>query len=433
MMAETSAPEHKLQEVFDSLTGNHSKASLQARKNAFEYLQENGLPNSRDEEYKYTPLTKLIEKQFDLEEGLGHATPSDLDPTPHFIPDAVGDRVVFINGQYASQYSQLSNGLEITILSEGGNLTDLLSEHYGTHPFITQDSWAALNASFSQDGLIIKAGTDRKAGTPLYIYHIADSSQKQSVAQVHSLVVAEPSANISLVEVFHSQGNNPSFVNTATEIILKKNSRVEHYKVGLENENTIHAGHTMVHQSRDSHYHDVTINLTGGTVRNNLNIVLDAENCEAHMIGLYLPTGKQHVDNHTVVDHKKPHSFSNELYKGVMADRSNAVFNGKIFVRQDAQKTNAFQSNKNLLLSNDATINTKPQLEIWADDVKCSHGATTGQLDEEQVFYLMSRGLGAEQARAMLLGAFASEVTEQINIEPLRKYIDSIVGERLNA
>ncbi|MGB3181772.1 MAG: Fe-S cluster assembly protein SufD [Cyclobacteriaceae bacterium] len=429
MMAETSAPQNKLQDLFER-SGEVAVGTSEARKKAYDYLQDNGLPGKRDEEYRYTPLTRIVEKQFDLATDLDSAFESDLDPSPFFVPEASGHRVVFINGIYSAKYSQVGNGLQVSTLNESED-TELLEQYYGKHPFAAEDSWAALNTSLSREGLVIKAGTDHKAGSPLYIYYLTDGRSQKTASQIHHLILAERSANLQVVEVFGGTGDNASFVNTATEVIVRDNARVEHYKLGLDSEETIHAGHTMVHQGRDSHYHNVTINLTGGVVRNNMNVVQDAENCETHMIGLYLLHGKQHIDNHTVVDHRKPNSYSNELYKGVMADKSMAVFNGKIFVRQEAQKTNAFQSNKNLLLSDNATVNTKPQLEIWADDVKCSHGATTGQVDKEQVFYLMSRGLSREHARAMLLGAFASEVTEQITIEPLRNYVEGIVNDRL--
>jgi Fe-S cluster assembly protein SufD len=189
---------------------------------------------------------------------------------------------------------------------------------------------------------------------------------------------------------------------------------------------------TTIHQHRASRADTYTFTLNGKMIRNNLNIIIDGEGCESHFFGLYLTEGDTLVDNHTTVDHKKPNSFSNELYKGLMDGKSKGVFNGKIYVRPHAQKTNAFQSNRNLLLSDDATVNTKPQLEIWADDVKCSHGCTTGQLDEEALFYLQSRGIPKATAKAMLLYAFAAEVMETIQNEQLKNYIDSIVSERLH-
>jgi Fe-S cluster assembly protein SufD len=189
---------------------------------------------------------------------------------------------------------------------------------------------------------------------------------------------------------------------------------------------------TTIHQHRASRADTYTFTLNGQLIRNNLNIIIDGEGCESHFFGLYLTEGDTLVDNHTTVDHKKPNSFSNELYKGLMDGKSKGVFNGKIYVRPHAQKTNAFQSNRNLLLSDDATVNTKPQLEIWADDVKCSHGCTTGQLDEEALFYLQSRGIPKATAKAMLLYAFAAEVMETIQNEQLKNYIDSIVSERLH-
>ncbi len=186
----------------------------------------------------------------------------------------------------------------------------------------------------------------------------------------------------------------------------------------------------QVHQELNSNFNTHTFSLSGAVLRNNLNIALGAENCESHLFGLYLPKNNQLVDNHTLVDHRMPHCYSNELYKGIMSDSSTGVFNGKIYVRQDAQKTNAFQSNKNILLSDDATINTKPQLEIYADDVKCSHGTSTGKIDEEAMFYLRARGIGEESAKKLLMQAFADEVLDMIKIPALKEHIHSLVAAR---
>lgn len=190
---------------------------------------------------------------------------------------------------------------------------------------------------------------------------------------------------------------------------------------------------THVHQAADSVFSSIIVTLEGELVRNNIHIESQGSHAESNLFGLYLLSGKSHVDNHTVMDHQEPDCNSNELYKGVMDDRSTGVFNGRIFVRQKAQKTNAFQSNKNIVLTDTAKVYTKPQLEIWADDVKCSHGATTGQIDAEMLFYLRSRGIPAKQAKAMLMLAFANDVVEKIQIEPLKHYLEELIAERLEA
>jgi len=223
----------------------------------------------------------------------------------------------------------------------------------------------------------------------------------------------------------------PSFSNHVVEIDVARGANSKYYKIENDKPTSYHYSAINVAQAKDSKFTTNTIALNGAMVRNNLNIRLEGEGCEAYMNGLYLLAGKTHVDNHTSVDHTKPNAYSNELYKGIMDEKSRGVFNGKIFVRQDAQKTNAFQSNKNILMTNDATVNTKPQLEIWADDVQCSHGCTTGQLDNDALFYLMARGIKRDSAMAMLLHAFARDVIDNLELEPLQAYVEEIISSRL--
>jgi Fe-S cluster assembly protein SufD len=212
---------------------------------------------------------------------------------------------------------------------------------------------------------------------------------------------------------------------------VEKDAITEYYKIQTDASHASQVATTHIQQVGKSYTHTVTVSLNAGLVRNNLNIVLDEERCEAHLYGIYLQHGQSHIDNHTVVDHAKPNCESNELYKGMLDDQSTGVFNGKIFVRQDAQKTNAYQSNKNVLLSAGASVNTKPQLEIFADDVKCSHGCTIGQLDEESLFYLRSRGVPENIARSLLLHGFVLDILEQIKLAPIRAYVDKLISERL--
>ena len=222
-----------------------------------------------------------------------------------------------------------------------------------------------------------------------------------------------------------------SFTNGVMEIVADTDSLVEYYKIQNDGANASQVGTIHIRQIGKCYVHAVTVSLNGGMIRNNVNLIMEAERNEAHLYGLYLLKGHTHVDNHTMVDNTKPNCFSNEFYKGILDDSSAGIFNGKIFVRPDAQKTNAYQSNKNLLLSDNATVNTKPQLEIFADDVKCSHGCTIGQLDEEALFYLRTRGISKDHAQSMLLSAFAADIVEQIKPEPLRKYVEELIVERL--
>ncbi|HLZ16294.1 MAG TPA: Fe-S cluster assembly protein SufD, partial [Cyclobacteriaceae bacterium] len=218
----------------------------------------------------------------------------------------------------------------------------------------------------------------------------------------------------------------------AEEIVVGENASLDYVKIQNDEGNLHQVANSLIHQSGGSKLNTFTLTLSGTLIRNNFNIAIDGENCESHFYGLYLLNGGTLADNHTVVDHMKPNSYSNEMYKGVMDGNSKGVFNGKIFVRPHAQKTNAFQSNRNILLTDTATINTKPQLEIWADDVKCSHGCTAGQLDEEALFYLRSRGISLQEAKAMLLYAFAAETLEPIKNNALKTYLNSLISKRLN-
>ncbi|MBC8488351.1 MAG: Fe-S cluster assembly protein SufD, partial [Bacteroidetes bacterium] len=251
------------------------------------------------------------------------------------------------------------------------------------------------------------------------------------LSQQRNLIVAGKDSHISIIDSYNTIGNNYNFLNTVTEIYAGENSQVHYCKIQNDGDNSIHVGTTQVQQEKNSHFNSATVSWGGNITRNNLNSFLNGMGCECHMYGAFILSGEQHVDNHTLVDHAAPNCYSNELYKGILDDNSTGVFNGKVMVRKDAQKTNAYQSNKNILLTDTATMNTKPQLEIFADDVKCSHGATTGQLNKEELFYLRTRGIDKDEARAMLLYAFASEVIQTIEISPLRNILFDKLNEKL--
>jgi len=290
----------------------------------------------------------------------------------------------------------------------------------------------ALNTAFLANGLFVLIKRNKQVTKPVYVYHLTDTNADNVFVQPRSLFVIEENAQLQLVELYNNNGLHESFTNEVIEIAVHENARLEYYKVQDENENCHHVGTTHVRQVGKCFTHCVTVTLNGGTIRNNINMVLEASSNEGHLYGLYMVDGKTHVDNHSIVDNVMPNCFSNELYKGIMDGNSTGVFNGKIFVRQDAQKTNAYQSNKNILMSDTSSVNTKPQLEIFADDVKCSHGCTIGQLDEDALFYLRARGIGEKKAKALLLHAFAADILEQIKPEVLRTYLEQKIDDRLN-
>jgi Fe-S cluster assembly protein SufD len=281
-----------------------------------------------------------------------------------------------------------------------------------------------------QGGVFILVKKGLVTEHPVYIYNITDARVANIFSQPRSLVYVKESAELQMVETFVTIGSQESFTNQVMEIVVEKDATVYHYKIqndaGTNQVSTTHIRHIGKSTS-----YAVTVSLNGAIVRNNTNVVLEAAHSEAHLYGLYFQHGQSHIDNHTVVDNVQPNCFSNELYKGMMDGHSSAVFNGKIFVRQDAQKTNAYQSNKNVLLSDTSSVNTKPQLEIFADDVKCSHGCTVGRLDEEGLFYLQSRGIPEKVAKSLLLHGFAIDILDKIKLIPIRAYVDQLISERL--
>lgn len=414
----------------------NENALYEVRKKSFQSFEKSGLPTVRNEEYKYTPISKVLEKNFNFNIVPAKTTLSRENIESVFIKGIESNILVFINGYFSKEYSKIiSKEDELTFLEFSEvqqKYPQLLLNHFAHYASFEKDAFTALNTAFADKGTLIIIPGKTVVSAPVSLYFINDTSiSNNTVVQPRNLFLIGADSEVNFIESYHSFGPEQSFVNIVTEIVLERNARVKYTKINNESDKAYHVGNTQTYQAENSTFTSNTMTFGGAMVRNNLNIVIDGEGAEANMYGLYLLNGKQHVDNHTMVDHKKPHCISNELYKGVIDGKANAVFNGKIFVRQLAQKTNAFQSNRNILLSNDATINTKPQLEIWADDVKCSHGATTGQLDDEQLFYLRSRGLNADTARSMLLYAFAIDVFENIKLEGLKNHLDQIISERL--
>ena len=423
-----------------SINGQGDTAWHQRRREAFSDFEKSGFPSKKNEEYKYTPIARALEREFAAESlaDCSVNTVSVQELLSSIIPaDAQTNQLVFVNGQYQPSLSKVVSSKEEIIilpLSEAYQQhSELVEQYFAQQPSFQDDSFAALNTAIAQEGLFIHVPKNISFDVPILTYFISDTSNGTNVATPRNLYIAETGSKFSVVESFYTLGEKASYQNTVSEIWVKSNASVHYTKLQPESTQAYHTGTTEVYQARDSRFTAVTISLQGAMLRNNLNISLDGENCESHMYGLYMLNGKSHVDNHTAVDHRKPNSFSNELYKGIMDDQSNGVFNGKIYVRQDAQKTNAFQSNSNILLTNEASIDTKPQLEIWADDVKCSHGATTGQIDKEQLFYLRTRGMSKDQAIAILLRAFAGDVLENLELDFLRKQVEEVIDARLNS
>ncbi|MBV6644776.1 MAG: Fe-S cluster assembly protein SufD [Cyclobacteriaceae bacterium] len=396
------------------------------KETALSEMEAMGLPHKKHEEYKYTPIRKVIEKMLQTGDADNEYIPN-VDVSS-FVYQVEGNHLIFVNGEFRPDLSiiNITDGLEITKIDESsfkefGEVINKASDQ-------SYNAFTAWNSAMFQNGLSIEVAKKTNPA-PIFIYHFY---QSESLVLSHPriLVSVESSAAVDITEksIFT---NGQVFSNNVTEVLLQQNAKMSLTKLQNHDEQSVLHDGVHVRQARDSRFDINTFSFAGKMIRNNLNISLDDENCETNMHGLYLLNGTTHVDNHTAVDHKKPHSLSNELYKGIVDGKAKAVFNGKIFVRPGAQQTNAFQSNNNVSLSEGATINTKPQLEIWADDVKCSHGCTIGQLDEEAIFYLRARGLDEVSAKAMLLNAFAEETLQNVTQEVVNSEITEMISNRL--
>ncbi|WP_291778676.1 Fe-S cluster assembly protein SufD [Cecembia sp.] len=413
--------------IADQILAKHGTLEnfRELRDKGVDIIQTEGLPVLKEEEYKFTAITKKLEQSI---KNFGPARPVGLNKellNKHLFEGFDGDLIVFDNGNFSQELSKLS-GQDYSLVS----LDQAQSENFGKIAKMEKDPFTALNSATFGNGVSIHVGKNKQISKPIFILFFNKANDGE-VISTRVFIQVEDNSEVTFLENTVSLDDAPYFANAVTEIKVAQNAHVHYSRLQDESRKAIVVNNFETDIHRDATFTSSLVSLSGDMVRNNLSLNLLDSGCEGNMYGLYLLNGKTHVDNHTNVDHTKPHSESNELYKGILADHSRGVFNGKIFVRQDAQKTNAFQQNNNILLSEDATVNTKPQLEIWADDVKCSHGCTTGQLDEEALFYLQARGLGKEQARALLLYAFAGEVLEKISNEQFRNFVTEKVEERL--
>jgi Fe-S cluster assembly protein SufD len=422
-------------EQFEQLqTADKANSLNTIRQEAFGVFNKLGVPTSRNEEWKYTRIGGLFAKDVHFNINAGNELlAADIDFL-RLPGHEHANELVFVNGRFSSALSVIrSSALQVCSLEEaaGNHYADIVSRHFNHSARYLKDGINALNTAFVQGGVFIEIKKGKVTEHPLYIYNIVNAKVENVLAQPRSLVHVGENAQVQIVENFVTIGQQQSFTNQVMEIVVEKDANLEYYKIQNDAGTANQVSTTHIRQVGKSYSHAVTISLNGGIVRNNTNVVLEASHCEAHLYGLYFQHGDSHIDNHTVVDNVMPHCFSNELYKGMLDGNSTGVFNGKIYVRQPAQKTNAFQSNKNVLLSDSASINTKPQLEIFADDVKCSHGCTIGKLDEDALFYLQSRGVPEKTAKSMLLHGFAGDVLDKIKCLPIRNYVDQLISERL--
>lgn len=432
---EKIAPTDKLVSDFEAVKKNlHGNYFVQnIRQKAIESFSSLGIPARKNEEYKYSNVQKLFGEGWKI--GKLESWKVDFKIEKYLIPNLDSHIVVLVNGFFAEELSSLKN-LDKTVVVSSlqkafEKYSEVIEKHFSTCADIHSDAFIALNTAYAADGVFIYVPENKIVQKPIHIINLI-TAKESALFFSRNLFVVGKSAQVQLVETFETHDLPVKAISTSvTEIAIDENTRVQYYRLQNDCENGQQINTVCVSQQKNSHFDTNTVTLSGGWVRNNLNIALNDENCETHLNGLFITSENQLVDNHTLVDHRKPHCGSNQTYKGILNDKSTGIFNGKIFVQRDAQKTNAYQSSKNILLSDDAVINTKPQLEIYADDVKCSHGSSTGKIDEDALFYLRTRGLGIENARKLLLHAFVNDVMQTIRINALRDYLETLIHKKL--
>ena len=405
------------------------------RNAAMDVFMDQGFPTTRIEEWKYTDLRTLAKKPFTVPVTTQKIQDASL---KSWLPGSEpAHKLVFVDGRYAPElcpFGALLNGVTFTSLARVmEHNPEELETRLGRTVAIEQPGLNAFNTAFMQDGAYIYLGEDAVLEQPVHLLFIS-SGVSDSLAAVRNVVVASPGSKASIIESYVSLGKEACLTSTVTEILLEGNAEIEHYKLGQENESTYHVAGIYVSQQRDSRFTSHSVSTGGRLIRNDLQVALDGPGAACTLNGLYVTRGRQHVDNHIRVDHNVPQTTSSEWYKGILDGRSRAVFNGRVVVHKDAQKTVAQQGNHNLLLSRDAEVDAKPQLEIYADDVKCSHGCTVGQLDEDALFYLRTRALNEVDARNLLVYAFVADVLERIRIDPVRRSLEThLTGRLMNA
>jgi Fe-S cluster assembly protein SufD len=425
-------------EIFEKgLNGEAGSRIHAVRKAAIARFGELGFPTTRDEEWKYTDVAPLIKVPFK--------------PVLNYALDGVGTRdvdrltlgqrwarLVCINGHFSKELSSISPVRHSSRAVKIGSLADamkndpgFLEQHLTRYARFDENGFSALSAAFLLDGDLIYIPDRTILEESIQLLFISSAGEEDFVSFPRALIVVGKNSQVPIIETHVGLANNVYFSNSVSEVVVGENSIVDYTLVEDESERSFHVATMQAQQERNSVLSSNVISFGGALIRNNATSLLNGEGAECTLNGLYVAAGKQHVDNHTAIDHAKPHCSSHELYKGILAGKSKGVFNGKILVRKDAQKTDAKQTNKNLVLSNDASIDTKPQLEIFANDVKCTHGATIGQLDEEAMFYLRTRGVGVETARDVLTNAFASDVINRITAPSLRDWLNVTLLIRL--
>jgi Fe-S cluster assembly protein SufD len=407
------------------------------RRSAIERFALTGFPSSRDEEWRFTPIAPITKAAWRRSSGSAHdVTREDLSRFVFGHPEWT--TLVFVDGAYSEA---LSSGIAVGQGVRVGSLSDafksdipVLERYLARQAPVQASPFTALSTAFMRDGSFLHVPRNVELARPVHMVFVSTSKAAGAVTHPRNLLVIEAGARASVIESYVTLAEGASYwTNAVTEVVAGAHSWIEHTRIQRESERAYHVGLTHVEQERDSHYRSFSLAMGGALARHNLTARLNGENVETLMYGLYLTRGQQVVDNHTAIHHDQPNCRSWEVYKGVLDGQSRAVFNGKVFVKPEAQKTDAKQTNRNLLLSDEAKVDTKPQLEIFADDVKCTHGATVGRLDDIALFYARSRGVPSAIAQLLLTYAFAAEVTSEVELQPVREELERLVRERLVA
>ena len=405
----------------------------QFRSDALKQFTSEGFPSLRNEHWKYTDVRRIANKDFSVESNLKQATREQYDDARIKQLDCY--ELVFANGVLQNDLSQLNSLPDDVVITDLKSAIlqypELLENNINISSDDRTTAFSSLNSAFLNQGSFIHIPDNTVIEKPINLLYLSGNATELISSQPRNIIVFGNNAEATIIESYIGVDESTYFTNSVTELKLAKNSHCQHYKIQQESHSAFHIGSLKVLQRKDSSLNSHSISLGAALVRNDIHSQLVEPGSKINMNGLYVAGGKQHVDNHTLVEHLVPHTHSNQVYRGVINDHGRGVFNGKVIVHKDAQKTEAYQSNANLLLSDAAEVDTKPELEIYADDVKCSHGATVGQLDHNMLFYLRSRAIDEETAKSLLTFAFAEEVIKEITLKPIRSRLEQTVIGRL--
>lgn len=403
------------------------------RSEAIKHFENHGFPSKKDEAWKYTSLNKILKEDYSVFAKDAEAL-EYKDVKKYFIHDIDSYKIVFVDGKYSSHLSETTHdGMDVCLMSAALTKSKyhVLIKNYFNQVAAKDESLASLNTAFSREGAFIHIPKSKLAQKPIQIIHFYTGNEAALMLQPRNLIIADENSHVQIIERHQSLTSNAVLTNSVTEIFANKRAIVDYYKVQNDEQNASLIDNTYINQKQQSNVSVHTFSFGGKLTRNNLNFYQNGERIDSTLKGVTIIGDKQHVDHNTLVHHIEPNCESHQDYKGIFGDSATGVFNGKVVVEKEAQKTNAFQANNNLLVNDKATINTKPQLEIFADDVKCSHGCTIGQLDESALFYLRSRGIPEKEARALLMYAFANNVLESVKIPELKKRINALIANKL--